>query len=187
MCDVLFSVAWECGDKDCKVQWHKSNYWIDTDGYTVDTYGDGDHESIEECDLPSMEEVDRSWRNYAAYVARTGTDPLQEYFVKHVVRVRERWHFRFNDSIVGPVLLGARRAGRSYSWRTLPDHVKRYLHIKDSPRIHDFESWQAFVDVVPRVRPKTWLVFSIEHDWPRNPAIVSRDLRRLARRRIKSK
>lgn len=189
MSDILFSVAWECGDRDCRVQWHKANYWTTEEGgYSVDNYSDGDHDDIDETDLPSMLVVDRSWREYAEYVARSGEDPLGEYMVKRSVKIRERWQFRFVNSIVGPKLLDARHAGQSYVPNNLlPEHVRSYLALDKNRRIADFADWKAFEEAVPGVQPMRWTTIQIEHDRPRNPEAMSRELKRLARRQLKQK
>ena len=90
MTEIIETMPWNCGERDCPVGWHQSNYWVQEDGsYTVDNYGDGDHDDIDEDELPSSEEVDESWRQYYADSAETGCDPLDALRVP-ATRVRRR-------------------------------------------------------------------------------------------------
>ena len=53
MTEIIETMPWNCGERDCPVGWHQSNYWVQEDGsYTVDNYGDGDHDDIDEDELP---------------------------------------------------------------------------------------------------------------------------------------
>lgn len=187
-CDLMFSVPWECGDRDCKVQWHLAGYWVDDEidtGYTVDNYSDGDHDAIEESELPSFEEQEKSWREYYRYVLRSGTDPLEQFIIKHSVKKSERWQFRVNNSIIGVVLTGARHAGREYVWHKLPDYVKQYLRIENSARLGDFADFAAFNEALPHVKPLRWFVCHINHDAPRPAARVAKELKTAARKAIR--
>ena len=187
MDDIMFSVAWECGDKGCPVQWHKANYWINSDGtYTVDNYSDGDHDPVEESELPTLDEVNRSWREYARHVYKTGEDPLGDYFVKRSVKTKESWQFKFNVSILGPVLVAARFGRRRILPTELPDHVKRYLNLdKGARKLGDFTGWAELEAAVPGVKPMHWQSFEIEHDKPRRPKTVARELKGAARRTMR--
>ena len=111
--EIIATIPWSCGESDCPVGWHKSNYWLQVDGtFTVDTYGDGDHEDADESEVPAHDEIEDAWSNYYADCAETGTDPLNELPVKDTFIQRQRWQVDFRQSIAGPVLLGYRRNGR---------------------------------------------------------------------------
>jgi hypothetical protein len=113
MDDIIQTMPWHCGERDCPVGWHQSNYWMQEDGsYTVDTYSDGDHEDIDEDDLPSSDEVDEAWRKYHADAAETGCDLLDALPVPATRKRKRKWQVVFANSIVGPVLLMYRRNGR---------------------------------------------------------------------------
>ncbi len=77
--DIIMQVPWNCGDRSCPQKWHMGAYWIDGDEYTYDEFMDGDHETIEEKDIPSTEEYDAAWHEYFEHVAATGEDPLGEF------------------------------------------------------------------------------------------------------------
>jgi hypothetical protein len=182
--DILFSVAWTCGDHDCKAGWHKASYWTYGDRYTVDSYSDGDHEDIDASDLPTSEEVSESWREYARDVLRTGEDPLGEYLVTRSTKIREAWKCRFNPSIVGPVLIDIKRGKHNYRQKELPPHVVSYLNLTPRFKLNDFATWDEFTQALPGVRPMTWTTIHIDHDRPRSPAAVARDLKRFAQRAL---
>jgi hypothetical protein len=184
--DILFSLPWACGNKDCKAQWHRATYWIDTEGFSLDNYSDGDHTSIEEADLPQADEIDAAWREYARDVLRSGKDPLGEYLVKGFVPVRQRWQFRLDAAPNGVRVMAARHAGRGYSWGQLPEHVKTFMHISGGPRLRDFADWAELVRIVPGVKPRCWYTFNIPHNKKRDPAVVTRELKRVARRALKN-
>ena len=192
--DIIFSMPWNCGESDCTApgHWHKASYWFYDDresppSYSVDEFSDGDHEDVDEADLPSPEAQIAAWREYYRHVAATGEDPLAEFMVKTVTRRHERWQFRLNGSIIGPVLITDRHAGRLYAGRELPEHVRRYLNLdKAGRKLQDFANWAALAEAVPEVKPLRWLTAHIDHDTPRPAARVSAELRRLARKALRS-
>ena len=133
-CDIIATVAWQCGESDCGSPggWHTSNYWCDTDsdtGYTVDTYSDGDHETVDESDVPTYDEVKKSWREYSEWVAEHGDDPLGEFFIDQPPE--RKFVATFGDSILGIMLLRVRTgSGRHVSMLKLPAQVIEYLTVK---------------------------------------------------------
>ncbi len=183
MNEIIITQAWACGDKDCAAQWHKRNFWAYGDGtYSVDDFSDGDHEDCDESDLPSSEEIDASWRDYAAHVAATGSDPLGNYSVSRSVGRREVWHFAFNKSIVGPVLLRAKRGRRVIHAHELPQHVRDYLGLDKSARILTGLLWEQLQEHIPGLVAGRWTRHVIKHHAPRKPETIARELRVLARR-----
>jgi hypothetical protein len=189
MSDTIISAqAWACGDKSCAAQWHQRNFWAYSDGtYSVDEHSDGDHEDCDESDLPSHQEVDASWRDYAAHVAATGLDPLGNYYVSRSVGRREVWHFAFNKSIVGPVLLRAKRGRRVIPGHELPKHVRDYLGLDALARCLTGLSWQELGDAMPGLKAGRWTRHEIEHHAPRKPETIARELRAAARRHLSRK
>jgi hypothetical protein len=170
--------------------WYLSSYWRYVDGTLgVDAFTDGDHEGIEENDMPTLEQVMRDWRAYYEDVARTGSDPLGQFAVSVSRTQRERWQFRFAArAVVGIVLVTARRAGRTYAPNDLPAHVREYLMLRIDAYgrafVGDFATWAEFATAVldghgRPVRPHVWWTDTL--DAPRSDAAVRRDLRRLAR------
>lgn len=113
MTDIIQTMPWHCGERDCPVGWHQANYWVQEDGsFTMDTYNDGDHEDIDEDDLPSSDEVDESWRQYYADSAETGCDPLDALPVPATRKRKRTWQVEIRTSICGPLLARYRRNGR---------------------------------------------------------------------------
>lgn len=180
--DIICTQAWTCGDKDCRAQWHQRNFWAYSDGtFSVDEYSDGDHEDCDESDLPSHEEIDASWREYAKHVLATGEDPLGNYYVQRESRRDESWFFSFNKSIVGPVLLRARRGRREVPASELPQHVREYLNLdKRGLRLLDFKTWDELAEALPNAVPGQWVKQSIEHRASRKPETIARELRAAA-------
>ena len=132
-CDIIATVAWSCGERGCTSPggWHMSNYWLDDEvetGYTEDRYADGDHEYIEEKDLPTPEDVTRSWTEYAEWVAENGQDPLGNYMVpKDVTTQTRHYTVTLRDSLLGVFVWRLRRNGR-----TLPlDHIEQTPEVRD--------------------------------------------------------
>lgn len=162
--------------------WYLSSFWRYEDGtYGIDSFTDGDHDGIEEADLPTLEAIEAAWREYYNDVALTGVDPLGQFLVKHTRP--ERWQFRLNDSIIGPVLVDARRAGRPYASHQLPPHVREWLTLEGTSRkITGFSTWAELEAAQPDVRRNRWLTVTL--DGPRPGAAIRRDLVQLARRAL---
>ncbi len=120
MTDVLFSMAWQCGERGCSADggWHMSTYWMKGRGYTVDNYSDGDHEEVSKKMLPSQEEVDASWLRYSEWVAKHGKDPLDNFINRGpALRKEARFVAEFVDSISGPLLVSLHGWRRPYATR----------------------------------------------------------------------
>jgi hypothetical protein len=180
---IICTQAWTCGDKDCPAQWHQRNFWAYSDGsYSVDEYSDGDHEDCEESDIPSQAEIDASWREYAAHVAATEQDPLGNYYIRRERTERQSWAFQFNKSIIGPVLLRARRGRRDVPARELPQHVREFLGLDAQARRLEGLSWDELEASNPGLKAGRWARYTIEHRAPRKPETVARELRAAARR-----
>lgn len=192
MADIIATVAWNCGEHDCPVGWHKSNYWLDDDGtYTVDNYSDGDHEGVDADDLPTAAEVDQSWIDYSRDVAATGCDPLGEFNVPRMTKRKERYTAAFRKSILGAALVAVRRAGKVVPMRDLPQRVIDYI---DAERLNGSAGnlryrggWDELVglDCVTVYRGTARVTFTLENEEPRPEAAVEADLRRSARRHLR--
>lgn len=192
--DILATVAWQCGDKDCTASggWHKGNYWSNGKKWTYDAFGDGDHEEIDENEIPSSEEEVNSLIDYARWVLANGDDPLDNYIVKRSRTIKEVWFFRFSRSILGSVMCQAKHGKRLYLPREVPKHVAQYLNLVPlngrpeipTGKMQDFKSWQEFVDAVPGVKQSVWFRADIEHNQPRSSAAYARELRAAARKHL---
>jgi hypothetical protein len=135
MCDIYQSTPWSCGERDCPVGWHLANYWTsDTDnGYTVDRYGDGDHEDIDFDDIPTLDEHDEAWKSYFQHVVDTGEDPLSELPVKTAITATYSWRLQLQKGINGVVICLASRNQRSLPPASLPREVLEYMHATVGP------------------------------------------------------
>jgi hypothetical protein len=135
MSDIFMTLPWNCGERNCPVGWHLSNYWISDDGYTVDQYGDGDHESVDADDLPSSKEHEDAWRSYWQHVADTGEDPLGELGlrVKEYTVSTPLWRIQLQKGITEVVLVAASRNGRRCTPSSLPPEVMDYMEASRSP------------------------------------------------------
>jgi len=139
-CDIITTVPWQCGDeRDCTSPggWHKKTFWTadiiqgDTEtGYTVDEFSDGDHEECDETDVPTNET--ERWREYYRWVVNNdGQDPLYELCVP-ARKIRETWTVAMRPSIVGYVLLHARKAhGKRLAPADVPKRVLEYFELSE--------------------------------------------------------
>lgn len=205
MSDIIATMAWQCGDKDCGEPgcWHKTSYWAGAFGLTEDSYSDGNHEPIDEDDLPSPKEELESWRRYAAWVLEHGQDPLENYHVKHVVETVQPWRFKVINSSAGPIVRRAFHGRREVALESLPERVKSYLNLKlmrptgepaDGWVMQDFKSTNDLLEAAesdPACRMGSrpgrdgWtLSCRISVNVPRSDTAIARDLRRSARKHL---
>jgi len=212
MSDIIAEVPWHCGDRDCPVGWHKANYWVQEDGeFTIDSYGDGDHETVDESDVPHGEEYSSAWEQYREHVAETGEDPLGEYRVKSSFKRKARYTLQFRDSIGSAILCRWKRGRGEWTPATPPAEVIAYMLLDDWPpnpntgnrrpikdsvpqpdgtlkRIHyrlkelvDLARADESVLKVTKVGPFHNIHLTLEEDIPRKPSAIARELRRRAR------
>ena len=195
MTDITMQIPWHCGLKDgCTQGWHQATYWDTEDGYTVDAYSDGDHEDVDPEDLPSGEEEVAAWKDYAAYVAETGTDPLCQYRVDRTVKRTESWQFTAQEwigsSTHGPALIGARQNSRGpfLPGSELPEHVQEFLCLKKVGGRYVLEGFTGIPQLKTDAVEVTWQgcgqgakgVCLIENTVPRPDAVVARELKAAA-------
>jgi len=194
--DILSTVPWCCEERDCPNQWHKSTYWCDDDGtYSCDRFTDGDHENVQQDDMPSLEEEVNAWKDYARYVLKTSADPLYEYSVKHTRSVKESYYAQVRRSIAGPRLVLLRRGRTEVPFDEIPQHVLDWLHIPSPsptasrPLFFINMDWDLFIEC-PRVH--VWknnngvaaVRFFLNREIPRSPTAVAADLRKAAQRSL---
>jgi hypothetical protein len=126
--DIISTVPWHCGNTDgCEQGWHLANYWV---------YDDGDHDPCENADVPTYEEEQQAWRDYYQHVARTGLDPIGQFRLPCLGKVKRIWQARLRTwigiSLRGPRVCGVRRRGRG-RWLSLtesPPEVVQYLEVE---------------------------------------------------------
>lgn len=182
-------------DEADPVEWRIEHYWFHEDRahYTV-CDSDGNHEGIDEDDVPTCKQVRQQWAAYYKHVAATGQDPLDEFFVKDTRVAKERWAFRFSNSILGVVLSAARRGKLNYhgaqSYSRLPPHVCDFLTLaKNTGVIGDFRAedgkTSSQLAAEAGVRLGRWHETTIEHTINRDPAKVASERKRAARRALR--
>ena len=179
--DIIMQIPSYCDD--CET-WHRELIWAYDDGSYSTCEECGDHEPLEEEDLPSQEEHDRLWREYSHWVLEYGEDPIGEFHVRYSIKVKERWQFRLTKTLVGPRLTDARHAGHAYAQAQLPEYVKSFLNLDASGKLGDFATWDELIEVLPEIKAGKWFTAQIEYDKPRSKVVVARDLRKVARRSI---
>lgn len=182
---IIGSLPWNCGEESCGTRWHVSQYWSYADGtFSVDNYTDGDHDTIDQDELPTEAEMLEAWREYARDVVRTGRDPLNDYSVPRARKVAERWEIRMRFGIV-PVFEAARRGQRVYTEpQDLPDYVREYLCLRTTGNLRVVEASAADLKEAG-VRFGVWHVVRIERSILYSPERVARELRRMARKGLK--
>jgi hypothetical protein len=192
--DIIASMPWCCGEKGCPAQWHVIHYWMYSDGTYRQCDSDGNHESCDEEDVPSHAEVDKAWREYSAYVLRTGLDPLGEFQVARERKEAERWTVWFNRGLCGWVVARAKRGKTLVPASDLPQHVIDYCiaHRTNAGSVLVDLDWREFLECneIHALRPADMRCrgdFRIERKVPRKDSAITRDLRRLARRRLREK
>lgn len=165
--------------------WRVRHFWAYGDGTYSECDSDGNHDDIDEEDIPSLDDQHMAWQEYSAHVAETGEDPLNEFFVKRHVLRREAWRFKISPSILGIVVTQCQRAGKFLWPRELPAHAREYLNLHSSNHsMQDFPTWQSFVEAFPHHTLGAWFRVTIEHRIPRKPEIIARELRTAARKAL---
>jgi hypothetical protein len=154
---------------DCET-WHQS--WsvfglrLDADGtlwntqYTVDT--DGNWDLADETpytleDAAYTEDAaaaERSWQAYAAHVAETGEDPLDNYWVapRGPTTRTTRWRVTFGEEGGKVVVREARRGARTYIPAQLPAPVRAFLCLTGEDEVEGFDSLDALRAQATEVR-----------------------------------
>ena len=102
---IIMSLPDACHDKDCPHAFHIRHIWMYDDGTFSECDSDGNHDDIDADDVPSLEEYEAAWAEYARHVIATGDDCLGEYMVERTVTQKQRWQFKFSRSILGVVLV----------------------------------------------------------------------------------
>lgn len=187
MTSIIQSIPWTCEERNCPAGWHLANYWIDTTngGYTVDRYGDGDHEDIEAEDIPTAEETTEAWSEYAQYVAKMGEDPLGEYTVSYYIPVIEHWRLEIHKSLSGPIVALASRNNRRVALQELPQRVRDYMHVTSGQNptlLYLSIAWGELLDCSEITPHKRWpdiiaiAKFTLVHKKPRKDSAIRRDI-----------
>jgi hypothetical protein len=184
--DIMFSVPEACGDNDCPVGWHIAHYWCYDDGTYSVCDSDGDHDGVDEADLPTTAQYDAAWQGYYRHVVETGQDPLGEFSVRRERKVREAWRVKLHRSILGLIAERVWRLDQDFgSSDPLPAHVAEYLTIRKTAGM-GLNIVDADEDTSKQLtggKPQRTLKFSCAV--PRDPEEVCRELKAAARKAIK--
>ena len=202
---IIADVAWFDGNYEGPDGWYRTLYWNYDDGSYSECDTDGNHEPCEREDIPTIEEEQKSWNEYYAYVGETGKDPLNQVAgVKGYFDTIELWTFDIARSIVGTVIRRWRR-GRG-EWHnggrdSLPEYVCEFMFVNrpkegklyrlieymDGPRT--YEEWRTMISDCSEVtwgkRRDALCHVRIPERKPRCATALRRDLKRAARRRRK--
>ena len=226
MSEVLFEMPVRNEDYDSG--WRRVSYCMSWDddppGYGEYTVCDeeGYHDPIDKDDVNhASARHEEAWKEYGEYVARTGLDPLSEYFVPRTYKRKVRYTVEFRNSIGGAYLCRWRRGARG-AWtlampdklladafslystfgadpgeitrRCLEDHdpqtgKRTYLRMAELEKLA-LEDERCKV-TVPRGMGRypalhmRWFHLLWEETVDRSPAAIARDLKRLAKRRLR--
>ena len=198
--DIIESMPWECGDKDCEAQWHLANYWINAYSksrveYTVDWYADGDHEPAD--DVPEPEDIQAEWAKYYCYVAKSGNDPIGQFAITREHKIKRKWDFQASRSLGPKVYFLVKPAALPWSKAKAPQawgkQITEFFDVTD----------MTLDELVSTGTEITWkakrrwqfigknqhrLVYGqvqIEESTPRSKSVLERELKRLARKSLK--
>ena len=189
--EIICTVPYACGDKDCPVGWHLAHYCAYDDGTCGVCDSDGNHDDCEQGDVPTCEQYEAAWLDYSRHVAATGCDPLREFNVPRTTKRKGRYTAAFRKSILGASLVAVRRAGKVVPLRDLPQRLIDYI---DAERLNGAAGnlryrggWDKLVglDCVTVYRGTARVTFTLDHEEPRGEAAVETDLRRAARRHLR--
>jgi hypothetical protein len=189
--DIICSVPWNCGDRDCEQQWHLGSYWAYDDGtYSYDEFADGNHEQSE--DVPSPEEVEQEWIAYYQFCADTSTDPLAQLNVKPSWTREESWSFIFNLSVTGVVITAARHGRNPVRIGDIPKHVKQFLCFQEYYEVNAL-LMVALLDFTREEFAETgieygcWSKHHIDHVIERSEREVAKEIKRKANAALKQR
>ena len=147
-----------CDDCDTYHQtWSVFGLRLDAEGrlwntqYIVDTDGDWDladetpYTPDDAACAADYAAAEQSWLDYAAHVAETGEDPLDNYWVapcEPATRVT-RWRVTFGEEGGKVVVREARRGTRTYTPEQLPALVRAYLCLGPANEVAEFATLAA--------------------------------------------
>jgi hypothetical protein len=156
--DIIATRAWQDTDNadepDYGYGWQIEHLWINDDGKYSTCDSDGSHEPFDGRGVRGYyRDASESWKEYAAFVAETGEDPLGSYSVDHETRTVETWTATLETWIgsrkLGLRIKSVRRKGDKTETpnQSLPDHVRDYLEMKRKGGIFYCEGIHSFDDI----------------------------------------
>lgn len=182
--------------------WSVFGLRLDADGtlwntqYTVDT--DGNWDFVDETPYTPNDAAyaadaniaEHGWLDYAAHVAESGDDPLNNYWVSPrgpTDRVT-RWRVTFGEQGGKVVVREARRGTRTYLPAQLPPEVQSYLCLNEANEVAEVTTLAALAAIPNEVR---WIrgkpgvgVVCVQISSAARPAAVRAAKREAARRHL---
>lgn len=203
-----------CDDCECWHEcWHGIGWEVEGGSvvmseWTCDSDGNWDsdcatlyREDPEYCDTAVdrlLQDSTRAYLRYAEHVAKTGDDPLGQFYVRTRIEGKEKWQVRFRAAIGGAVLVGARRNGRG-EWSRGGDGCPRglleFLELASRGGNRVFRFGGSMDELrqlaesddncdVQRDSRYLKMVVTIDANRPRSESAIRRDLKRAARRSL---
>ena len=136
MIDTIMEMPYNCGEKDCPVGWHKTSYHIRMDGagYTV-CDEDGDHEDIDEEELPSWDEYDQGMESVLqgrCMVGNRSVGPVLGIAMASIClpptyKAKRRYKVEIRNSIGGVMVCRWKPGRKQWESGHLPRSVAEYL------------------------------------------------------------
>jgi hypothetical protein len=205
--DVITQIPWYCDDKDCPHKWHLGTFWTNDDEedikdgcpYTYDSFSDGDHEPEES--MPSWEEENQAWIEYAEWVVENAEDPLGQYMVKRTIRSKRYYEVEYKPTVAGAMAVRFRRGHRG-KWEPIdnvPKDIKMFFLIEKRNRVPYCDEYKSFNDFIVYLtgaenaentrRTKKGVIVggTVEDDQQRKESAYKRDLLRAARRDVRDR
>lgn len=147
--DIICTVPEACGDRECPAQYHLAHYWLHGDETYSVCDSDGDHVPCDADDVPDADREVELWREYYAYVAETGADPVSQFVLPTSKKRKRRWQARVRNWIGsqthGLRVIGVRRRGRG-SWVSLEDapvEVSDFLFLGHPEYQYGVKDWRG--------------------------------------------
>ena len=164
---------------------------VDTDGDGWDSSDEWEYTLDDAACAADYAAAEQSWIDYAAHVAETGEDPLNNYWVapcEPASRVT-RWRVTFGEEGGKVVVREARRGTRTYLPVQLPAPVREYLCLGPANEVAEFVTLAALPTTEVRwIRGKPGLgEICVKIPSAAHPAAVRAAKRAAARRHLAEK
>ncbi len=152
-----------------------SYYWY----YPADnTYSecdqDGNHEPVDEKDLPTVEQQDQAWKDYYEYVARTGLDPIDAFILPTLPKKIHSWQAIARNWIGakthGLKIIGLRRRSRG-PWMNPSEakqDIRQFIYLDEKTHcmtcINTLQELKDLVSCKVQNDLEVWFTFDVEEE-----------------------
>ena len=208
MVEIIMQIPWEMDDGQLAL----ASYWVQEDGgYTVDMFTDGDHEGVEDDEVPTAEQEQQAWRDYHQRCLQDGEDQLSQYTISYTETREVSWDIWISTRPgEGKVRFQKAREvteqfqGSNDDWmehhRSLPEYVRQYLCLEDATE-HDavVQGYEKIIDLERDVKesPETSKIYNylgrtlifrvkLEERRARDPEVVEGEICEKARHALDS-